>query len=349
MKKNPPRFRQLLSHDIAIDLGTANTLVHLGGRGLVINEPSVVAINKKSKQIIAIGENARQMLGKTPKEIQAARPLVDGVVSDFEITEQMLRFYVDKIHRMYKVMWPRPRIIVGLPSGITEVEQRAVEEAARSAGARRIFLIEEPMAAAIGVGLPVLESRGNMIVDIGGGTTEVAIISMGKIVILKSLRIAGDELSEAVIQFLRDECSMQIGEQTAERIKTEIGAVYAHKRKKKIKVQGRNVVSGLPSEIELSSDDVRSALAKQLRPITEAIKNALEEAPPELVVDVMKKGIIIAGGGALISGVGHLIKREAHVQAFVADNALTAVVEGAARVLANIDAYDNTLLLKAKG
>jgi rod shape-determining protein MreB len=333
-----------ISHDIAIDLGTANTLVAVKGKGLVINEPSVVAIDRRTKRIIAMGEQARAMLGKTPEGIQAARPLVDGVVSDFEISEQMLKHYVNKIHMQHKVIWPRPRIIIGLPSGVTEVEQRAVEEAARSAGARRIYLITEPVAAAVGVGLSVNEPTGSMIVDIGGGTTEVALISSGKTVTMKSLRIAGDEMSEAVMQFVRDEYNLQIGEQSAEAIKLQIGAVFAHKDPKTMKIQGRNILSSLPQEIELSSDALRSALSRQVRPIVDAVKSVLEEAPPELVADVMKEGIVLAGGGSMIAGLDRLIAQETKIKTTVADNALTAVVEGCARVLNQMSLYKGLLV-----
>lgn len=338
------KILRLLAHDIAIDLGTANTLIQVRGRGLVINEPSVVAINRKTKRIVAIGEDAKQMLGRTPPQILAARPLVDGVVSDFEVTEQMLKNFIDRIHREHKVIWPRPRVIVGLPAGVTEVEQRAVEEAARSAGARKIYLIEEPMAAAIGVGLPVLDPQASMVVDIGGGTTEVAIIANGSVAAFRSLRIAGDELSEAVIQFMRDEYNLSIGEQTAENIKTSIGAVYAHADPKSMDVRGRNLVTGLPEAIEISSDILKSALSRQAKPIIETVKTVLEEAAPELISDVMVRGIVLTGGGALIGGIDHLIRQETKIETTIADNALTAVVEGAGHVLSGLEQYRQVLL-----
>ncbi len=338
-----------LSHDIAIDLGTANTLVTVEGRGLVINEPSVVAINKRTKKIIAMGEQARAMLGKTPPDIRSARPLVDGVVSDFEISEQMLKHYVNKIHTLHKVLWPRPRIIIGLPSGVTEVEQRAVEEAAQSAGARKIYLIEEPVAAAIGAGLRVNEPEANMIVDIGGGTTEVALIAGGKVVGMKSLRIAGDELTEAVMRFMRDEYSLQIGEQTAEQIKQTIGAVYSHKDIKKMLVRGRNVLTGLPQEVNVASDVLRPALTRQARPIVDAVKSVLEEASADVVADVMRNGIYIAGGGGLLAGMDRLIKQETKIRSIIVDNALTAVVEGSARVLKQLDEYNSVLVSQSRG
>ncbi|HEX9679309.1 MAG TPA: rod shape-determining protein [Candidatus Saccharimonadales bacterium] len=338
------RLRRLYAHDIAIDLGTANTLIHVAGRGLVINEPSVVSLNRKSKRIVAVGERAKQMLGRTPPEIQAARPLVDGVVSDFEVTEQMLKYFIDNLHRDYRVLWPRPRMIVGLPAGVTEVEQRAVEEAARSAGARKVYLIEEPMAAAIGVGLPIMDPQASMIIDIGGGTTEVAIIANGQVAYSRSLRIAGDELSETIMQFMRDEYNLAVGEQTAELTKTEIGAVYIHSDPKKTTVRGRNIITGLPEAVELSSEVLRKPLARQIKPILETVKTVLEEAPPELVADVLVRGIVMTGGGSLIGGIDHLISNETKLETTVADNALTAVVEGAALVLSAIDQYRSVLL-----
>lgn len=341
MKRGVSRF---LAHDIAIDLGTANTLIGAAGRGLVFNEPSVVSIHRKTKRIVAIGEKARAMLGKTPPEIQAARPLIDGVVSDFEVTEQMLRHYVDALHARYRVVWPRPRIIIGLPAGVTEVEQRAVEEAARSAGARRIYLIEEPMAAAIGAGLPILDSQASMVVDIGGGTTEVAIIANGSVAVFRSLRVAGDEMTEAIIDYLRDEYDLAVGEQTAERIKIEIGAVFKHADPKQMVVRGRNVISGLPQSIDIGSDIIRLPLTKQARPIVDSIKTVIEEASPELIADIMVRGIVLTGGGSLIAGLDHLIKRDVKIKTHVADNAFTAVVEGAALVLSSLDRYRSVLL-----
>jgi len=342
------RLLSILAHDIAIDLGTANTLINVSGRGLVVNEPSVVSINRKTKRIVAVGEQAKQMLGRTPPQIQAARPLINGVVSDFEVTEQMLKYFVDRLHSTHRVLWPRPRIIVGLPAGVTEVEQRAVEEAARSAGARRVYLIEEPMAAAIGVGLPVLDAQASMVVDIGGGTTEVAIIAGGSVAYFRSLRVAGDELSETIMQFMRDEYNLAIGEQTAETAKTTIGAVYAHADTRSMTIRGRNVASGLPESIEISSDILRRPLAKQARPIIDTVKTVLEEAPPELVSDVMQRGIVMTGGGSLIGGIDHLIRQETKVETLVAENALTAVVEGASLVLSALDRYHSVLLTSTK-
>ena len=343
------RALRFWAHDIAIDLGTANTLVWVAGKGLVVNEPSVVAFNKKSKKIVAIGEKAKQMIGRAPRQIEISKPLVDGVVSDFEVTEQMLRYFIDKVHKIHRVAWPRPRIIIGLPSGVTEVEQRAVEEAARSAGARRIYLIEEPIAAAIGSGLDVLGNGGHMVVDIGGGTTEIAVMSVGGVVALKSLRIAGDELTESVQQHIRDEYGVQIGEQTAENLKTAIGAVYVHADPKIETVRGRNVISGLPMQIEISSDLLRIPLMKQTRPIIDAVKAALEEAPAELIGDIMQSGIVLTGGGGLIAGMDHLVRQETKIDTTIGENALTAVVEGAAKVLEQLDEYRRVLLSEMKG
>lgn len=341
-------LRRLLAHDIAIDLGTANTLVFVAGRGLVVNEPSVVSINRKTKRIVAIGQAAKQMLGKTPPQIQAARPLLDGVVSDFEVTEQMLRYFIDRIHHDYRVLWPRPRVIIGLPAGVTDVEQRAVEEAARSAGARKIFLIEEPMAAAVGAGLPVLDQQASMVVDIGGGTTEVAIISGGRIATFRSLRVAGDELTETIMDYMREEHNLAIGEQTAERVKEDIGAVFSHSDPKLTTVRGRDIVSGLPKAVELSSDVLRLPLARASRPIVETIKTVLEEATPELAADILVRGIVLCGGGALIGGIDHLLRAETKLEVVVADNALTAVVEGAAHVLAGLSQYRPVIIKTAR-
>lgn len=338
------QLRTILAHDIGIDLGTANTLVYVRGHDIVINEPSVVAIHKRTKKVIAIGAKAKKMIGKTPKDIIAARPLVDGVVSDFEVTEQMLKYFIQKVHKQYTVLWNRPRVVVGLPSGVTEVEKRAVEEASRSAGARKTYLIEEPMAAAVGCRLPVKDASGSMVVDIGGGTTEVALLSLGGIVLSKSLRIAGDELSEAIMRLLREEFNLHIGETTAENIKIEIGSVYPQKKGKNMEVRGRNILSGLPQSITISSDNVRPTLAKQVRPIVEAVRNALEEAPPEIVADIYERGIVLAGGGALMKGLAELIEHDVRVKTRTAENALTAVVQGCGLVLDDLAEMQAVLL-----
>lgn len=339
------RAQRMFSHDIAVDLGTANTLVSVEGHGIIINEPSIVATHRKTKRVLAIGHDAKKMVGRTPKSIITAQPLIDGVVSDFEITEHMLKSFINRLHREHRVLMQRPRMIVGLPSGVTEVEKRAVEEAARSAGARKIYLIEEPVAAAIGSGLDITGESGVMIVDIGGGTTEIAVLAGGNVVLSKSLRIAGDELSEFIMQFVRDEYNIQIGERTAEKIKTRIGAVYSHSDAKTIPVRGRNYITGLPQEIELSSDVLAKPMAKQVRPIIDGVKTVLEETPAELISDIMQKGIYVAGGGGLIGGIDHLIRQESHIEVVVPKNALSAVVEGAAIALSQPEKYKDVLMV----
>lgn len=343
-EKTRNKFLKLLSHDIAVDLGTANTLVSIDGHGIVINEPSVVATNKKTKQVIAIGIEAKAMVGRTPKSIAAIQPLVDGVVSDFEITEHMLRAFVMRLHRRHKVLMQRPRMIVGLPCGVTEVERRAVEEAARSSGARQVFLIEEPVAAAIGSGIDIHDERGKMIVDIGGGTTEIAVLANGSSIMSKSIRIAGDELNEAIINFARDEYNLQIGLRTAEEVKMKIGVVAGKSMSRSMVVRGRNTVTGLPQELELSSEMIKNSLVRQLRPIVEAIKAVLDETPPELISDIMEEGMYIAGGGALIVGIDRMLRTETHINVNISQNALSAVVEGAAIALANPMRYRSSLL-----
>ena len=338
------RWLGRFSHDIGIDLGTANTLVYVRGRGIVINEPSVVAINSHTNQILAIGDEAKRMVGKTPASIVANRPLVDGVVSDFEVTEQMLRYFINQLHRDRLSALVRPRVLIGIPSGVTEVEKRAVEDAANNAGARQTFLIEEPMAAAIGSRLPIQEAAGSMIVDIGGGTTEVAVISLGGIVVSRSLRVAGDELSEDIIQYAREDFNLQIGERTAENIKISIGSVYPLQATAEIPMRGRDLVTGLPKEIIVSDAQVRMALMRSIRTIIDAIKLTIEETPPELVADIMDRGIVLAGGGALLKGLDLLIHRETRMPVHVADDPLTAVVRGTGLVLEDIDSLKAVLV-----
>lgn len=342
-------LRRNWAHDIGIDLGTANTLVYVRGQGVIINEPSVVAINKKTKQVLAIGNEAKAMIGKTPSSILAARPLVDGVVSDFEITEQMLRYFITQIHQKHFVLWQKPRVVIGIPSGVTEVEKRAVESASKSAGARSTYLVEEPMAAAIGCRLPVMEPKGVMVVDIGGGTTEVAVISLGGIVVSQSLRIAGDELSEVVMQYLRDEFNLQIGEHTAENIKINIGSAYPLKKAKTMTVRGRDLVTGLPKEVEVSSDQIRLALHKNVRTIVEAVKLTLEETPPELVADIMEQGIVLSGGGALLLQLDKLIAKETKMPAIIADDPLAGVVQGTGLILEDLDKFKPILVSSETG
>lgn len=338
------RILGMMSHDIGIDLGTANTLVYVRGRGIVINEPSVVAINTKTNQVLAIGDEAKKMVGKTPASIVATRPLVDGVVSDFEVTEQMLKYFIEKVHRESYAVFPRPRVVIGIPSGVTEVEKRAVEDAASNAGARQTFLIEEPMAAAIGSRLPIQDAAGSMIVDIGGGTTEVAIISLGGIVASRSLRIAGDELSEDIIQFAREEFNLQIGERTAENIKIAIGSAYPVGKVHQVPMRGRDLVTGLPKEIMVSDEQVRKALTKSVRSIVEAIKITIEETPPELVADIMDRGVILAGGGALLKGLDLLVHRETKMPVHIADDPLTSVARGTGLVLEDLDSLKEVLV-----
>lgn len=333
-----------ISKDVAIDLGTANSLVYVRGRGIVITEPSVVAVNQKTGQILAIGEEAKKMVGRTPAHIVATRPLVSGVISDFEVTEQMLRYFIEKVHKKRFILNPRPRIIVGIPCGVTEVEKKAVCDATKNAGAREVFLIEQPMAAAIGSRLPVQEAGGNFVVDIGGGTTEVAVISLGGIVISKSLRIAGDKLNEDIIQFAQEEYRLLIGERTAEEIKIGIGSAYPLKEKKELPMRGRNLVTGLPEEILVSDDDIRKAMEKSIRQIINEIKITIEETPPELLADIMARGINLAGGGSLLRGLDTLIQKETKIPTKIVEDPLTAVVRGAGIVLENLDQLHEVLV-----
>ncbi len=334
----------IFSKDIGIDLGTANTLVYVKGRGIVINEPSVVAVNQKTGQILSIGQEAKKMVGRTPGHIMASRPLVAGVVSDFEITEQMLKFFIDKVHRESFSILPRPRVVVGIPSGVTEVEKRAVEDATRSAGAREVYLIEEPMSAAIGIRLPVQEAAGNMIVDIGGGTTEVAVISLGGIVVSRSLRIAGDQLNEDIMNYARDEFNLLLGEKTAEDIKLAIGSVYSLEEKLETPMRGRDIVTGLPKEIIVDDTQIRKALSRSIKSLVNAIKGTIEETPPELVADIMSRGIFLVGGGSLLRGLDELLAEQTEMPIKLVEDPLTAVVRGAGVVLEDVDALKEVLV-----
>jgi len=338
------RIASQLSQDIGIDLGTAYSLVYVKGRGVVINEPSVVAINKKSKQVLAIGEEAKKMVGRTPSHIVAIRPLVDGVVSDFEVTEAMLKYFIEKVHKTKFSLVPRPRVVVGIPYGVTEVERRAVEEAALSAGARQVFLIEEPMAAAIGANLPVQEAGGCMIVDIGGGTTEVAVISLGGIVTSRSLRIAGDELNEDIITYARETHNLLLGERTAEQIKITLGSAHATNEHLTYAMRGRDLVTGLPKEIIVTEEEIRKALSRSVNAIVEAVKLTVEETPPELIADIMDRGIILAGGGALLRGLDTLLREATHMPVYIAEDPLTCVARGTGQVLENLDHLQEVLL-----
>lgn len=332
------------SKDIGIDLGTANTLVYVKGKGIVINEPSVVAINKKTGHILAIGKEAKRMVGKTPGHIVAIRPLVDGVVSDFEVTEQMLKYFIEKVHKESFSILPRPRVLIGIPSGITEVEKKAVIDAATNAGAREAYLIDEPMAAAIGARLPVTEAAGNMIVDIGGGTSEIAIISLGGVVISKSLRIAGDEMNEDVVRYCRDEFNLLIGEKTSEEIKIAIGSAYPLKEPLSMPVRGRDLVSGLPKEIILNDEQIRQAISRSIRIIVNNIRSVIEDAPPELLSDIMQKGIILAGGGSLIRGLDKLVANQCEMPVRMMEDPLTAVVRGTGIVLEDLETLKDILV-----
>ena len=338
------RFASHLSQDIGIDLGTAYSLVYVKGRGVVINEPSVVAINKKNKQILAIGEEAKKMVGRTPSHIIAIRPLVDGVVSDYEVTESMLKYFIEKVHKTKFSLVPRPRVVIGIPYGVTEVERRAVEEAALSAGARQVFLIEEPMAAAIGANLPVQDAGGCMVVDIGGGTTEVAVISLGGIVTSRSLRIAGDELNDDIVNYARDTHNLLLGERTAEQIKITLGSAYPMNEHLTFAMRGRDLVTGLPKEITVTDEEIRKALSKSVNQIVEAVKLTVEETPPELIADIMDRGIILAGGGALLRGLDILLREATHMPVYIAEDPLTCVARGTGQVLENLDHLQEVLL-----
>lgn len=333
-------LNKIFSHffqDIAIDLGTATTLVYVKERGIVIFEPSVVAVNQKTGQILAIGDEAKKMVGRTPAHIVATRPLVKGVISDFEVTEQMLRYFIEKIHSRRFILTPKPRVIVGVPCGVTEVEKKAVQDATKNAGAREVYLIEQPMAAAIGARLSVQEAGGNFIVDIGGGTTQVVVISLGGIVLAKTLKVAGDKLNEDIINFAQEEYKLLIGERTAEEIKIGIGSAYPLKEKKEMPLRGRNFVTGLPEEIMVSDEDIRRAMEKSVRQIVNTIKNAIEETPPELLADVMTKGIHLTGGGSLLKGLDILIAKETKMPTKIIEDPVTAVARGAGMVLENLD------------
>ena len=328
----------LFSNDLAIDLGTANTLVYLKGKGIVTNEPSVVAVqmdHRGHKKILAVGKEAKEMLGRTPGSITAIRPMKDGVIADFEITEAMLRYFIELAHNRRTMV--KPRIIICVPYGITEVEKRAVRESAESAGARQIFLIEEPMAAAIGADLPITEPSGSMIVDIGGGTTEVAVISLAGIVFSKSVRVGGDKMDEAIVNYLKRKYNLLIGERTAEQIKIEIGTAYPDKKIKTMNVKGRDLVAGIPKTIQINSEEISEAIADPVSAIVDAVRIALEKTPPELAADIVDKGIVLAGGGALIRNLDTLLREETGLPVSIAEDPLCAVVLGSGKALDQVD------------
>jgi len=325
------KFLGYFSSDIGMDLGTANTLVYVRDRGIVLREPSVVAIQAGTRRVLAVGEEAKRMLGRTPGNIIAVRPMKAGVIADFEITEAMLRYFIQKVHN--KRRWVRPRVIIAVPSGITEVEKRAVVDSAKHAGAREVHLIEEPMAAAIGVGLPVQEPAGNMIVDIGGGTTEVALISLAGIVFSRSVRVGGDEMDEAIIQYMKRVYNLMVGERTAEEIKITIGSAYPLEEEKSMEVKGRDLVVGLPKTLTVTSEEIREALQEPVSTIVDSVRVTLERCPPELSADLVDRGIVMAGGGALLRGLDKLIAEQTGLPVHVADDPLSAVAEGTGVVL----------------
>jgi len=328
-----------MSKDMGIDLGTANTLVYIKGKGIVLREPSVVAVNLDTKRVLAVGNEAKKMIGRTPGNIVAIRPLKDGVIADFDITETMLKAFINKVNPKGTVT--SPRIVICFPSGVTEVEKRAIEDATRSAGARHVVLMEEPKAAAIGAGLPVAEPSGSMIVDIGGGTTEVAVIALGGIVTCKSLRIAGDELDQAIITYIKKEFNLMIGERTAETVKIELASAFDTGENRVMDIKGRDLVSGLPKTIEINEDQIREAIKEPIYSIIDAIKTTLEKTPPELSADIMERGIMLAGGGALLHNLDKLINHETHIPVNIAENPLDCVAIGAGKALANLDKLES--------
>ena len=331
-----------LGRDMAVDLGTANTLVYVRGRGIVLNEPSVVAINTNNGQIVAVGVEAKRMIGRTPGNIVAVRPLKDGVIADFDVTERMLRYFIQKVHR--RTHLAKPRLVVAVPSGITGVEQSAVKEAGHQAGARRVYIIEEPMAAAIGAGLPIHEPTGNMVVDIGGGTTEVAVISLGGIVTSQSIRVGGDELDQAIITFGKKEYSLMLGERTAEEIKMAIGSAFPAEDEPHAEIRGRDLVSGLPKTVVISAAEVRKAIEEPVNLVVDAVKNTLDKCPPELAGDVMDRGIALTGGGALLRGLESRIREETGMPVQVADNPLESVVLGTGKCVEDFETLRQVLV-----
>jgi rod shape-determining protein MreB len=331
-----------LGRDMAVDLGTANTKVHVKGRGIVLMEPSVVAIEKDGGKILAVGSEAKKMIGRTPGSIVAIRPLKDGVIADFDVTESMLRYFIQKVHK--RSFMVKPRVVVCVPSGVTEVEKRAVFEATLQAGARAAYLIEEPMAAAIGASLPVQEPTGNMVVDIGGGTTEVAVVSLGGIVTAESIRIGGDEFDEAIIQHVKKEYNVMIGERTAEEIKIEIGSAYPLPEEEDAEVRGRDLLSGLPKNIILSSEEIRAAIEEPLSSIITAIKGTLEKTPPELSSDIMDRGIVLTGGGSLLKGLDERLRQETGMPVHVTEDPMICVVMGSGKALEEIDVLKKVLI-----
>lgn len=339
----------LFSLDIAIDLGTANTLVHVRGKGIVINEPSWVTIDKKSRLPLAIGLEAKEMVGRTPANVLVVRPVRDGVISEFDVTQVMLEYFIGKVHEQSVVPLPRPRVVIGIPTGVTEVEKRAVYDAVMASGARQAMLIEEPIAAALGAGLPIGEVRGSMVVDIGGGTTEVAVMSMSGVVVSRSLRVAGDEMDQDIVQYLRNKYNLLVGEGIAEQVKWKIGSAYPLQPEKTMEVRGRNLVTGLPETVEISSVEVREALAGSVQVIVDTVRDALDEIPPEIVADLMDIGICMAGGGSLLQGLADRLTDELKLRVWVAEDPLSCVVRGAALVYEDYDHLSRFLVGLERG
>lgn len=339
----------LFSLDIAIDLGTANTLVNVRGKGIVINEPSWVTIDKRLRQPLAIGLEAKEMVGRTPSNVMVVRPLRDGVISEFDVTQIMLEYFIGKVHEQSVVPLPRPRVVIGIPTGVTEVEKRAVYDATMGAGARQAFLVEEPIAAALGAGLPIAEIKGSMVVDIGGGTTEVAVMSMTGVVASRSLRVAGDEMDEDIVQYLRNKYNLLIGQGVAEQVKWSIGSAFPLPTEKTMEVRGRNLVTGLPESIEVSSVEIREALSGSVQVIVDTIRDALDEIPPEIVADLMDLGICLAGGGALLQGLADRLSDELKLRVWVAEDPLSCVARGAGMIFDDFDRLSRLLVGLERG
>lgn len=337
------KFKRSLSSDIGIDLGTANTLVYVPGKGVVLNEPSVVAVNTKTGQVVAVGAEAKRMLGRTPGHVQAIRPLVDGVISDFEVTEEMISYLVKRAIKENKTILG-PRVVVGVPSGVTNVESRAVRDAVINAGARKVYIVEEPTAAAIGIRLPINEPVGNMVIDIGGGTSDIAVISLGGIVRSKNLKIAGDKLNNDIATYIRSEFKILIGERTAEEIKIQLSNMVQGTQPLEAPIRGRDLVTGLPREVIITDSDIREAIAHSIGSLVEATKEVLESTPPEIVADIMKRGIFLVGGGALIKGLDVLLEAELQIPVYVAQEPLTAVARGAGVILENLEEYREAIM-----
>ncbi|MFH0819839.1 MAG: rod shape-determining protein [bacterium] len=337
------KFLGKFSKSLGIDLGTANTLVYVSGRGIVINEPSIVAVNNRTDKIIAIGEQAKKMFGRTPPHIIVTRPLIGGIISDFEATEKMLHFFIDKVHQEGFTLLPRPRVVIGVPLGITEVERKAVEDSAVSAGAREVYLVDEAMAAALGARLPINEAIGNLVVDLGGGTTEIAVISLEGIVTYRTLQVAGDKLNRDIIQYAEEEFNILLGETMAEDAKIKIGSALPTKNKAEMTIRGRDLITGLPKEITVSEDQIREAIMKSLKIIAEEIKSTIEITPPELVADIYQRGIILCGGGAMLRGLDYFISEAVKIPVYVADDPLTCVVRGTGIILEDKSLLDNLM------